>query len=265
MCLASVTEQHERMVEVSVITAAYNSASVIERNIRSVATQSLRAREHIIIDDGSVDDTASIAEGLRHEFPHLRVIRQANSGAARARNAGLAMATGRFVTFLDSDDVWSEHKLATQIGFMVEKDVLFSYGDYHVVDATTETMLGRQETPQQLTYAELLRGCPIGCLTVAFDQTALGKRFMPDVRRGQDWGFWLALTRDGAVAHRYPGCHASYHRAGSSLSSAKFSKAADIYRIYREQEQLGPLRSLYYLFPHVMSALTKLPVKPQDQ
>lgn len=264
-CLALAREQRVSMVEVSVITAAFNSASVIERNIRSVGKQSLQPIEHIIIDDGSVDDTVSIADGLRREFPHLRIIRQANGGAAQARNAGIAAATGRFVAFLDSDDVWSEHKLGTQIGFMAANDVLFSYGDYHAVDATTGTVLGRHEAPQQLTYSDLLRGCPIGCLTVAFDQTTLGKRFMPDVRRGQDWGFWLALTRDGTVAHRYPGCHAYYHRAGDSLSSAKFSKAADIYRIYREQERLGPVRSLYYLFPHVIGALTKWPVKHKEQ
>lgn len=249
------------MVEVSVITAAYNSAGVIERNIRSVAAQSLKPAEHIIIDDGSADETAAVVDGLRREFPHVRIIRQQNGGAARARNAGIAVASGRFVAFLDSDDAWSEHKLAAQIGFMADNGVSFSYGDYHDLDATSETVLGRHEAPEQLGYAEFLRGCPIGCLTVAFDQHALGKRYMPDVRRGQDWGFWLELTRDGAIARRYPGCHAYYHRAGRSLSSAKFSKAADIYRIYREQEGIGPLRSLRYLLPHVLGAWTKRPVK----
>jgi hypothetical protein len=84
---------------------------------------------------------------------------------------------------------------------------------------------------------------------------------MPDVRRGQDWGFWLELTRDGTVGRRYPGCHAYYHRARGSLSTAKFSKAADIYRIYRQQEQFGRARSLYYLYSHVLGAWTKRPAK----
>ena len=249
------------MVEVSVITAAFNSAGVIERNIRSVAAQSLQPKEHIIIDDGSVDDTAGIARRLRREFPHLRIIRQANGGAARARNAGIEAATGRLVAFLDSDDAWSEHKLESQVRFMTENAVAFSYGDYHDVDSTTGTVLGRHEAPPQLTYLDLLRGCPIGCLTVAFDQAALGKRFMPDVRRGQDWGFWLELTRDGTVGRRYPGCHADYYRARGSLSTAKFSKAGDIYRIYRQQEQFGRVRSLHYLFSHVLGAWSKRPAK----
>ena len=185
------------MAEVSVITAAYNSASVIERNIRSVGTQSLEAMEHIIIDDGSVDDTVLIAEGLRREFPNVRLIRQSHGGAAKARNAGISVAKGRFVAFLDGDDVWTEHKLETQIGFMAANDVAVSYGDYFAVDATTGTELGRYEAPQQLTYPDLLRGCPIGCLTVAFDQMALGKKYMPDVRRGQDWVICLKSPGDG--------------------------------------------------------------------
>jgi glycosyltransferase involved in cell wall biosynthesis len=245
------------MAEVSVITAAYNSAGVIERNIRSVGVQSLKPVEHIIVDDGSVDDTVAIVQGLKHEFPHLRIIRQRNGGAGMARNAGIAVAKARYVAFLDSDDFWSERKLEMQIGFMVANGVLFSYGDYDAIDVTTGSLLGRHEAPERLTYADLLRGCPIGCLTAAFDQTALGKQYMPLVRRGQDWGFWLALTRNGTIARRYPGCHAYYRHSNGSLSSAKFEKVADIYRIYREHERMGAVRSLCYMLPHIFGALTK--------
>jgi teichuronic acid biosynthesis glycosyltransferase TuaG len=247
------------ITEVSVITAAYNSAGLIERNIRSVGAQSLQPREHIIVDDGSDDDTAAIVQGLAGEFPHLRLLREAHGGAAKARNAGILAASGRFVAFLDSDDLWSEGKLEAQIGFMTANDVAFSYGDYDVVDAGTGAWLGRCAGPDRVSHDDLLRGCPIGCLTVAFDQYRLGKRFMPDVRRGQDWGFWLALTRDGAIARRYPGCHAVYRQSSASLSSAKLAKVADIYGIYRRQEGLGRLRSLRYLGPHILAALRKRP------
>ena len=257
---APAVQQFVRMIEVSVITAAHNSESVIERNVRSVGTQSLEAMEHIIIDDGSSDQTAGVAKRLQREFPRLRIISQAHGGAAKARNAGIAAATGRFIAFLDSDDVWAEGKLEAQIAHMVENDVAFSYGDYESVDSATGTVLGRLEAPERLTYADLLRGCPIGCLTVAYDQNVLGKRFMPDVRRGQDWGCWLELTRDGTVGHRYPGCFASYDRGGDSLSSSKLRKTLDIYRIYREQERIGAARTLLYLLPHVLSALTRRPI-----
>lgn len=241
------------MSKVSVITATHNSAKVIESNIRSVGAQSLKPVEHIIVDDGSTDRTVGIVRALKREFPHLRLIRQANGGAAAARNAGIAMATGRYVAFLDSDDYWSEHKLEAQIGFMAAQGVPFSYGDYDSVNAGTGALLMRHEAPERVTYFDLLRGCPIGCLTAAFDQVKLGKRYMPNVRRGQDWGFWLALTRDGAVARRYPGLHAFYRRSKDSLSSGKLEKVADIYRIYRQQERIGAARSACYMSAHILS------------
>ena len=249
------------MVEVSVITAAHNSESVIERNIRSVGTQTLNGVEHIIIDDGSIDDTATVAEGLQREFPGLRVVRQAHGGAAKARNAGIELASGRYIAFLDSDDAWTAGKLEAQVAYMAENGVVFSFGDYDAVDGETGTELGRYEAPVRLEYADLLRGCPIGCLTVAYDQTVLGKRFMPDVKRGQDWGLWLELTRDGTVGHRYPGCFARYSRGGDTLSASKLRKALDLYTIYRRQERIGAVRALCYLFPHVLSALGTRPVR----
>lgn len=250
------------MTEVAVITATYNSATVIERNIRSVGTQSLKPVEHIIVDDGSSDDTVEIVRNLQREFPNLQVVRQKNGGAGAARNAAIDRAESRFVAFLDSDDYWSEHKLESQIGFMLAHDVAFSYGDYDTVDGRTGRPLGRLHSPDEVTYADFLRGCPIGCLTAAFDQSVLGKRYMPRIRRGQDWGLWLALTRDGTVARRYPGCHATYQQSNRSLSSGKLAKAVDIYRIYREQERLGPARAVCYMVPHVRRALAKRPVLP---
>ena len=248
------------MGDVSVITAAFNAEDVIERNIRSVAAQSLQPKEHIVIDDGSVDDTVSIAKALQVQFPHLVILEQPRAGAAAARNRGIEAATGRYIAFVDCDDIWSVEKLAVQIEFMERNDVAFSYGDYKAVDQDAGLPLGRYVAPDQVQYTDLLRGCPIGCLTVAFDQEALGKKLMPDVKRGQDWGLWLELTRDGTVGRRYPGCQATYNRSSRSLSSAKFRKLADIYRIYRSQEKLGVLLSVRCLGSHVANAIAKRPV-----
>lgn len=247
------------MEGVSVITAAFNAAGVIERNIQSVAAQSLVPAEHIIVDDGSADDTVRTVERLSERWPHLRLVRQKHGGAARARNTGIEAARGRYVAFLDADDTWTDLKLEAQVSFMSANRVLFSYGDYRVIDAAGDREIGRYSAPDRVTHADFLRGCPIGCLTAAYDQSQLGKRYMPDVRRGQDWGLWLELTRDGTVARRYPGCHASYYRQAGSLSSRKLAKAADIYRIYRRHEQLGRLRSLRYLLPHIVSAIASRP------
>jgi glycosyltransferase involved in cell wall biosynthesis len=246
-----------RVADASVVTATFNSADVIERNIRSVGAQSTVPKEHLIVDDGSLDDTVAIVKRLRREFPHVQIIRQSNGGAGAARNTGIEAASGRYIAFLDSDDLWSEYKIEKQIGFMADHGYALSYGEYDIVDAGNGDLLGRHCSPDMVSYKDFLSGCPVGCLTIAYDQKMLGKRFMPEVRRGQDWGCWLELTRDGAIGYRYPGCHAIYRRHENSLSSDKFFKAVDIYRIYRDQEELGRFRTLGYMLPHVFGALSR--------
>ena len=254
--------RHQYMVmksDVSVVTPAFNSAASIERTVRSVASQTFSPKEHIVVDDGSSDDTVRILEQLTREILHLRVIRQHNLGAGAARNAGISAASGRYIAFLDSDDLWLPAKLERQVTFMDAENVQFTYGDFLAVDALTTRGLGVYRMPERLTYHDFLRGCPIGCLTVAFDQRLLGKVYMPDVQRGQDWGLWLGLTRNGAIARRYPGVEAVYSQGGASLSSKKLAKVRDVYRIYREQERVGALRSAYYMIPHIWGSLSKRP------
>ena len=246
----------------TVVTPAYNAAAEIERVVCSVAAQTLAVREHIVIDDGSDDATFTRLQQLQADFEHLVVVRQPNQGAAAARNHGIRLALGRYIAFLDSDDEWLPNKLAAQIGFMRETGALFSYGDYLRCDYESRRTIGAVLTPDNLSHADFLRGCPIGCLTVAYDQQVLGKCYMPEVARGHDWGLWLALTRHGVIARRYPGVEAVYSVQPGSLSTRKFSKARDIYTIYRREEGLGRIRSAALLAIHSLNSFRRY--RPPD-
>jgi len=242
---------------VSVVTAAHDAVDVIEQAIRSVADQTLPVYEHIVVDDGSRDGTARVVEDLKAEFPHLVCLTQSRQGSAVARNRGIERATGRYIAFLDSDDWWRAGKVAAQIPFMEETGAPFTFGDYEKHDPATGRFIARYAVPASIGYGELLRGCPIGCLTVAYDQFVLGKRYMPAVARGQDWGLWLALTRDGLRARKYPGNYAVYTERSGSLSSDKLAKVKDIYSIYRAYERFAIPTASYFLARHVLSALRK--------
>ncbi|MDN3522078.1 glycosyltransferase family 2 protein [Halomonas ramblicola] len=240
---------------VSVVTPAYNAEACLRLTIASVGKQAGWVREQIIIDDGSSDGTAELVQELQRDFPWVKYQYQSHLGASAARNLGIEAATGRYIAFLDSDDIWLPGKLEAQVGFMQREGGTLSYGDYERRDRESGTTLGTYVSPERVSYHDLLHGCPVGCLTAAYDQHALGKVYMPDVKRGQDWGLWLALTRLGGPARKYPGVHAVYHTGGVSLSANKLAKVRDVYRIYRDQEGFGHFRSSWYLLHHAASAL----------
>jgi len=167
------------------------------------------------------------------------------------------VARGRYVAFLDSDDTWLEPKLEHQISFMEEQGSAFTYGDYAIVDDGNGQSKGRFVTPARVDYEHLLTRCPIGCSTAAYNQDILGKRYMPAIRRGQDWALWLALTRGGGEARKYPGRDVIYYKRKGSLSKRKIAKAIDMYRIYTVEEKIGRFFSAYLLARHAVNVLAK--------
>lgn len=252
-----INETEQRDFTVSVITPAYNCEKFIRQTVDCVANQTLKVKQHIIINDGSTDNTLAILHRLQTQYPHLLVLNQPNSGAAAARNLGIHHASARYIAFLDSDDSWAPEKLEKQISFMEHNDIVFSYGDYEEIDEDTGEILHKYHLPSSLTYKQLLNGCPIGCLTAAYNQEKLGKRYMPQIRRGQDWALWLAITKDNIVAKRYDGCLAQYRMVNSSLSKNKFKKMFDVLEIYTKEQQLNWFSSAWHLFLHVLYVLRK--------
>ena len=242
---------------VSVITPAHNAATTLPACVASVAAQGDIVKEHIVINDGSTDATAELLAELKPSHPKLRLLAQTHKGAGPARNAGIEAATGRYIAFLDSDDLWLPEKLNQQVQFMQATAAPFTYGAYHINHQQSGRVIATYNPPSSACHRTLLRSCPIGCLTAAFDQRRLGKRYMPTHGRGQDWALWLDLTRHGLIARRYPGVLATYHRSHQSLSARKLCKAWDMYRIYREVAGQPPLESLVLLFHHTLSRLGK--------
>lgn len=242
---------------VTVVTPVYNAARTLQRAVESVAMQQGVSLEHVLIDDGSKDDSLSLLNEFSKTYSHIKVIQQTNQGAGPARNKGIESARGRYIAFLDADDEWLPGKISAQVEFMERESCFFSYGDYTVFNSIRGKEVGSYTLVDQLTYQDLLKGCPIGCLTVAYNQECLGKVYMPDIKRGQDWALWLKLTRKGLIAKKYPGNHAVYYAGESSLSSNKFKKLRDVMCIYRCEENLSLPASLQYLLQHAIYVLRK--------
>ena len=244
--------------KVSVITASYNCAKFIEESIKSVLNQTYDNLELIIVDDCSTDNTEEIVNEYIKKDSRIKFYRlNNNSGAAVARNKGLDEATGRFIAFLDSDDIWYKQKLEKQINFMQTNNYGFSFTSYRLIDENGGLLNKEIRVPNEITYKKLLKNTIIVCLTVIIDKELIGDFKMPLVRAGQDTATWLSILRNGNIAYGYDEVLASYRLVNGSISSNKFKALKRTWNTYRKLEKLNLLKSSYYFSNYVLNAIKK--------
>jgi teichuronic acid biosynthesis glycosyltransferase TuaG len=245
---------------VSVIMPAYNSERYIEESILSVVNQSYGNLELLVTDDCSSDGTQQLVEGLAKRDRRIRYFRlNENSGAAVARNNSLNNAKGRYIAFLDADDVWLENKLELQLAFMTANDSAFSFTGYSAYygSGRFDEKVVDSKTPEKIAHKDLLKKtCTVGCSTVILDRTKLPKIEMVNIRTGQDYALWLMLLRESAqVAHNYKRRLTGYRVLEGSISRNKFKKAKRQWQIYREMEKIKFLASIYLMFFYARNAV----------
>ena len=227
---------------VSIIMPSYNAARFIAESIESVLAQSYVDWELLITDDCSRDQTLEIAQSYERKDPRVKVFAlPCNSGAAAARNHSLAMARGRYIAFLDSDDLWKPQKLDRQLCFMEQGGYAFSYTDYELMSEDGHLLHKRLRMPPALSYKQYLKNTAIGCLTVMIDNMAT----------------WLLLLRRIDKAYALTEDLATYRLVGNSNTAKKGKAAKDVWRVYREIEHLSLARSIYSFVGYAFHAIKK--------
>jgi teichuronic acid biosynthesis glycosyltransferase TuaG len=171
-------------------------------------------------------------------------------------NNSIYHATGRFIAFCDSDDMWMPEKLENQIQFMLNNNYYFTYGAYNVEDEDGK-FKGTFMPPLRVNYSDLLKTCSIGCLTAVYDSEKLGKVYMPSIKKRQDYALWLRILKRIDYAYSYNGTSAVYRVKNESVSSNKFAAAKYQWRIYREIEKIGFMKSLYYMVHYGINGILK--------
>lgn len=235
--------------KVSIIVPVYNVEKYIEATMDSVRCQSRQDWELLLILDGCTDQTPEIIESYcaRVRDPRIRVIRQPeNGGAARARNRGLKEAVGRYIAYLDSDDLWPAQKLEHQLAFMESRQAAFSFTGYEFADENGKGLGRIVKVPEILSYQEALKNTTIFTSTVMFDTEKTGRELleMPLVK-SEDTALWWKVLRSGYPAYGLDESLALYRRAGRTLSSNKLEAVRRIWNLYRNVEGLSLLRSVY--------------------
>jgi teichuronic acid biosynthesis glycosyltransferase TuaG len=244
-------------IETSIITPIYNAEYFLEETLNPIKDQSYQDWESILINDNSADKSLEIANKFVQLDSRFKIINKSESGgAAKARNSGIKEAKGRFIAFLDSDDVWYPEKLTEQLSFMKEKDIAFSYSSYHFLTEQGK-ITGAVTAPATITYKQLLKGNVVACLTAIYDTDKLGKVFMPDILKRQDFGLWLKITKTGVTGYGLQKPLAKYRLRTGSISHAKFNTMLYTWNLYRKVEGLSFILSIKYISSHLLTASIK--------
>jgi teichuronic acid biosynthesis glycosyltransferase TuaG len=237
--------------------AAHDAEAFIAETIASVQAQTLGDWELLVADDASSDRTTAIVAAAAAEDPRIRLIRlEPNGGVARARNEALAAAQGRFIAFLDSDDLWLPQKLERQVAFMKAKEAAVSYTAFRRIDESGSRVGRLVKVPARLTYRQLLRNTAIATLTGMVDTAKTGPLRMTEARR-DDYILWLSLLKRGFVAHGLQADLARYRVVRGSLSSKPKRSATWVWDVYRKVEKLGLLQAAWCMLHYGARAVAK--------
>lgn len=231
---------------VSVIMPSWNCGRFIAESICSIQAQTYHNWEIIVVDDCSTDNTESVVKSFNDSRIYY-LKNEKNSGAAISRNRALREARGRWIAFLDSDDLWESTKLERQIRFMKENGYKFSYTYYKEMDAdgndTGVMVLG----PRRITKVGMFAFCWPGCLTVMYDAEAVGLIQIEDIKKNNDYAMWLKVCQK-ADCYLLPEVLAKYRRGRSgSVSSHCISTMIKWhYKLFRDAEKMNPISSLWH-------------------
>jgi len=180
---------------VSIIMPSYNTANYIAESIKSVLAQTYHNWELIIIDDCSNDNTDEIVARFLLDERVKYVKNTRNRGAAITRNRALKMAKGRWIAFLDSDDLWTKDKLQKQISFMEKNGYHFSYTNYIEIDETGNKIGTYVTGPKVIKKSGFYNYCWPGCLTVMYDANKVGLVQIADIKKNNDYAIWLQVCK----------------------------------------------------------------------
>ncbi|WP_304206306.1 glycosyltransferase family 2 protein, partial [Peptostreptococcus russellii] len=186
---------------VSVIVPVYNAEDFMCETLDSILAQTYKNIEIICIDDMSKDSSRLIIEDYASKYENIRpILLEENGGVSNARNVGIANARGRYIAFLDSDDVWMPEKIEKQIKFMQENKYAFTFTGYRFMDADSKLLNTVVHAKKELTYDKLLRQNAISCLTVVIDREYIEDIYMPKIHH-EDYAAWLRILKKGYKAY----------------------------------------------------------------
>lgn len=231
---------------VSIITPTYNCAKFIGATIESVLNQTYQNFEMIIVDDASKDNTEEVVKSFKDKrIKYIRLSK--NSGPAVARNRAMEEAKGKYMAFLDSDDLWKREKLEKQINFIKKNKYKIICSDYEQIDEEGNKLNKIIPCKKKVNYNGILLSCPVGNSTVFYDVSKLGKFKVPNIRKRNDDALWLQILKKEEYMYGQKEVLMEYRIRQNSVSSNKLSLIKYHWQLYREIEHLSVIRSIFHI------------------
>jgi teichuronic acid biosynthesis glycosyltransferase TuaG len=239
---------------VSIITPSYNSTNFIAETIESVLAQTYDKWEMIIVDDASQDNSVDIIENFVKADARIILIKLDNNvGAGEARNRGIEKARGKYIAFLDSDDVWHKEKLEIQIKLMEESQAPISFTGYTIMDESLIKSKSIINVPQSVDFKRYLKTTIIGMSTAIINKNIVGDVKLSSIRTRQDGVLWIELLKKGYIAIGLDMQLTKYRSRKNSISSNKLKAIKRIWYIYRKYAGLNLFYTFYYFIFYIVN------------
>lgn len=236
-------------MKVSIITPTYNCGKFIGETIESVMNQTYSHWEMIIVDDFSEDNTQKIVSNYVKKDRRIKYFRlKENQGAAMARNKAMELASGNYIAFLDSDDIWHKDKLMIQLDFMQSNGYNITCTEYEQINESGETLNRIIRTKERTDYNGVLLTCPVGNSTVVYNVDNLGKFVVPNIRKRNDDALWLQMLKKEKYIYGMKSNLMKYRVRSNSISSKKLDLVKYHWYLYREIENLSIAKSIFHIF-----------------
>ena len=247
---------------VSIVVPVYNAERFILETINSVLNQTYKNWELLLVDDISTDNSCKLIEDFikNNKDKKIRLVKLKEKGmAAGARNKGIDEAKGRFLCYIDADDLWDKEKLEKQVRFMKEKKCAFSYHSYEFANEKCIPTGKKVVAKEELNYKQALKNNIISTITVMFDLKKIDKELlkMPNLIYVEDTATWWKILRNNYIAYGIPNIFAYYRRTVGSTSSNKIRTLKKIWLLYRKEEKLNVFKSSYYFVFKNMNAILR--------
>lgn len=245
---------------ISIIVPVYNAEKFLIDTIKTVEEQTYKNWELIFVNDYSKDNSIQIIEEKIKENHRIKLINlKQNSGAAIARNTGIGIAKGKYIAFLDADDLWEKEKLEKQISFMEKENCSFCFTGYEFADENGKGNGTTVKVPKTINYKQALKNTTIWTSTVMFNIEILGKELiqMPNVKRGQDTATWWKVLKQIDNAYGIDEILSYYRRTNESLSANKLKALKRTWNLYRNVEHLNIFYSFYNFCWYILNAVRR--------